>query len=483
MRCNLLFSTVLAVTHLLFGCALGVAQSAAQEVRLLFSTPQDVQDPWGRLHFGATPMQKLRDCEPPGFTLACCLPRADGSWDVYGQAFSRDATPEADTRAKNTWKLVHATTRDGTTFDNMETVCAGATGPWTDHLGLAYNPDAHEFLALKLLMDDNGFGYRAFFSGNGRDWTAYADKPLFYDGDSLGLFWSPVAKRFVCTNKTLQPYLKHIQDHGGTHPQNNNDQLRDRRVLAIRSSTDGRQWEPAESLMDVWNRLGSYRALPAELMLTPDADDPPDLEHYRGVGFWYHDRSYMVVLNYAASALTPRKHAPQLDTEWWVSRDGLKWERPYRDTNAVGDSFPGVVCITHNPLLIDGMILFHAGSQLLGIKQDRISFVGSRANAEFTTVPFVMPAAELQLNAAIPAPERPFAKQQAYVMVGILDDQGTVVPGFEPEKCALQNVDQIDLPLRWGDRSARELSGRSIRLRFYLRSANIYAVTSGAHAG
>ena len=139
--------------------------------------------------------------------------------------------------------------------------------------------------------------------------------------------------------------------------------------------------------MDVWNRLGNYRPLPTEFMLTPDADDPPDLEHYRGVGFWYHDRSYMVVLNYAASALTPRKHAPQLDTEWWVSRDGLKWERPYRDVNAVGDSFPGVVCITHNPLLIDGMVLFHTGNQLLGIPQDRISFVGSRANAEFSTVP------------------------------------------------------------------------------------------------
>ena len=38
--------------------------------------------------------------------------------------------------------------------------------------------------------------------------------PLFYDCDSLGLFWSPAAKRFVCTNKTLQPFLKHIQDHG-----------------------------------------------------------------------------------------------------------------------------------------------------------------------------------------------------------------------------------------------------------------------------
>jgi hypothetical protein len=121
----------------------------------------------------------------------------------------------------------------------------------------------------------------------------------------------------------------------------------------------------------------------------------------------------MVVLNYAASPLLPRKHGPQLDTEWWVSRDGLRWDRPYRDLNAVGDAFPGVVNITHNPMLIDGQLLFHFGNQLLGIKQDRLSYVGARAGAEFSTVPFSAPAADLYLNAAIPSPTRSFAAQQA----------------------------------------------------------------------
>jgi hypothetical protein len=470
-------SVVLAAANLFVGHAMS-AQAPAQEVKLLFSTSQDVTDTWGKLHFGATPMQRIRACEHPGFSLACCLPRPDGAWDVYGQVFTRDPAG-GDTKAKNIWKLVHATTRDGSGFENVKTVFEAEPGPWTDHLGLAYNPDAKEFLTLKLRMDDNGFGYRAYFSPDGQDWKEHPHNPLFYDCDSLGLFWSSQAHRFVCTNKTLQPFLKHIQDHGGTHPQNKNDNLRDRRVIAVRSSGDGRQWEPPDSMMDVWNRIGNYKPLPAEFMATPDADDPPDMEFYRGIGFWYHDRSYMVVLNYAASALTPRKHAPQLDTEWWVSRDGLRWDRPYRDVNALGDSFPGVVCITHNPLVIDGMLLFHFGSQLLGMKQDRISYVGSRANAEFSTVPFPMPDADLVLNAAVPAPDRGFATQQAYVMAAVLDDKGHVVPGFEPEKCVIQNADQIDLPLRWNGKSARELAGRNICLRFHLRSANIYAVTSG----
>jgi hypothetical protein len=82
------------------------------------------------------------------------------------------------------------------------------------------------------------------------------------------------------------------------------------------------------------------------------------------------------------------------------------------------------------------------------------------------------------LNAASPAPERPFAKDQAYVMVAVLDDKGSVIPGFEADKCVIRNEDRRDIPLKWGDASARQLVGRTIRLRFFVRSANIYAVTA-----
>jgi len=183
-----------------------------------------------------------------------------------------------------------------------------------------------------------------------------------------------------------------------------------------------------------------------------------------------------MMLHYAASPLLRDKHGPQLDTEWWFSRDGLRWERPYRNINATPD---GVKIITHNPMIIDGKILFHFGDKLYGMKEDRITFVGARANAEFSTVSFEMPDANLFLNAAVPSPDRAFAKNQAYIMTTIMDEKGNSIPGFEPEKCLIHDSDQIDLPLQWGEKSARELVGRKIRLRFYLRSANMYAVCSG----
>jgi hypothetical protein len=82
------------------------------------------------------------------------------------------------------------------------------------------------------------------------------------------------------------------------------------------------------------------------------------------------------------------------------------------------------------------------------------------------------------LNAAIPSPDRPFAEEQGYVMAAALDENGAIIRGFEAEKCVIHNEDRCDIPLKWADASARQLAGKTIRLRFCLRSAHIYAVTA-----
>jgi hypothetical protein len=444
--------------------------------KLLFSGTEDVFDPWGQLRFGVTPVRELGACAAPGFTVAAGFPRPDGSWDVFGQQMT-EVTPgdEPGTRIL-AWKLLRAATRDGQTLENQETVFE-QTAAWTDHIAIARNGDTGEYLALKLKVDNSGFAYTAFFSEDGTRWQAHPGNPLFYDGDAMSVFWSPVLRRFVCINKSLQPHRKRIIDHGGATPALGDDTLRDRRVLMMRSSPDGRRWEPSVSMNDVWNRNGRKSPIPPEFLTVPDENDPPDLEFYSGNAFWYHDRAYMMVLNYAASPLVARGHGPQLDNEWWTSRDGLSWERPARGVNALG-VFPAVPRLETPPMVVGGRMLFPRGGTLLGMPADRISCVAARANAEFSTRPFTMPAADLLLNAALPSPERPFAKDSAYLMAAVLDATGAVIPGFEAEKCLLQHEDRHDIPLRWDKRSARELAGKTVRLRFHLRGASIYAVTS-----
>jgi hypothetical protein len=48
----------------------------------------------------------------------------------------------------------------------------------------------------------------------------------------------------------------------------------------------------------------------------------------------------------------------------------------------------------------------------------------------------------------------------------------------EAEKCVIRDEDRRNIPLKWANASTRQLAGRTIRLRFYLRSAHIYAVTT-----
>ena len=444
--------------------------------KLLFSGSEDIGDTWGKLHFGVTPVRLVREGEAPAFAFGGCFPLADGSWEVFGQQLTEVAPGNDLTTRVMAWKFVRATTHDGATYDDQQTVFE-QSGSWTDHFAIAKNADTGEYLALKLKVDNSGFAYTAFFSSDGRKWEEHPGNPLFYDGDSMSLFWSPVLHRFVCINKSLQPYRKHIIDHGGPTPSLGDDSLRDRRVLMIRTSPDGRCWEPSVSLDDVWNRNGRKASIPAGFLTVPDDDDPPDLEFYSGNAFWYYDRAYMMVLNYAASAAAPRKHAPQLDNEWWTSRDGLQWQRPARGVNAL-EVFPQIPRLDTHPVVAGGSILFPRGHLMLGLPEDRISYVSARANGEFSTKSFSMPAADLFLNAAVPAPERPFATLQSYVMVTVLDENGNVVPGFEAEKCRIVNDDRPDIPLKWGDASLRQLAGQTVRLRFFLRSANIYAVTA-----
>jgi hypothetical protein len=146
------------------------------------------------------------------------------------------------------------------------------------------------------------------------------------------------------------------------------------------------------------------------------------------------------------------------------------------------DVFPSVPRIETHPMVIGGSILFVRGAMLLGLPEDRISYVSARSNAEFSTRRFVMPDADLLLNLAVPSVERLFAKDQAYVRVAVLDEKGEAIPGFEAEKCVIQGEDRRGIPLKWGEASARRVAGRTIRLRFGLRSASVYAVTASREA-
>ncbi len=440
-------------------------------LKLLFSDPEDVYDTWGRIGFGASPIRPIGNCENPGFELKCCMPREDGTWDVYGYTGGHDIYGEQGdpTKQLSRWRIHHALTKDGVHYAEAEVVFESAPGAWTHFASIAHNPLNHELLCIKGVLLKEGFENHVYHSKDGRQWIPGERNPVYYDGDSWGQLWSPRLRRWVTTTKSFQIVRKHLPDHGNTRT----GQVR--RVCSVRSSQDGDHWEPSDPVLI----HAGAPLLPVDLLITPDEKDPPELEFYRGVGFGYADRCFLMMLNYAASPppVNPRfpdKHGPQLDTEWWFSREGLKWSRPFREVDATPD---GVRVISHNPMIIGGKLLFHFGDKLFGMPEDRLTYLSARANVEFSTRTFSMPSKPLMLNAAIPSPDRPYATDQAYVMVAVLDEQDRVVQGYEREKCILKNLDKTNIPLRWADKDNQGLKGRKVRLRFFARAARIYAVS------
>ena len=138
-----------------------------QTWKLLFSDSQDVTDTWGLLEFGVTPVRQIREAEPPGFTFVGCFPLSDVVWQAFGQQMTEISRGNEPYDRMTAWKLIRATTRDGITFEGLETVLEAEPAAWTDHCAIAYNPDAKEYLLLKLKVDRSGFAYTAFFSSDG----------------------------------------------------------------------------------------------------------------------------------------------------------------------------------------------------------------------------------------------------------------------------------------------------------------------------
>jgi hypothetical protein len=161
-------------------------------------------------------------------------------------------------------------------------------------------------------------------------------------------------------------------------------------------------------------------------------------------------------------------------SEWAISRDGLNWKRPFRDTNVYEDQF---WLALQGPLEREGMLRFyHPDGRIASLPDDRIFYATCRANGEFSTHTFTMPTNGLTLNARATYREAEGDSGQAYVMCELLNPDGQVIPAYERTQCVLENVDGRDLPLLWDGKNAAERAGTEVRLRFFLRDAKVYGV-------
>jgi hypothetical protein len=438
------------------------AESPVRPV-LIFMQPTDALEPVGMLTFEANPLVLRGEITPVesdpaasrpareapglhgnarlGFRALLAVRQPDGGCLVFGNN-TEETTEQPRTFL---WRLYSARTPDGYHFTELYEVYRNPKGPWLIETSMVRQESTGRLFFYPWSRSDKpeqGHALWGFVSDDGRHWRPLSDKPVYLEHDAFGMMWDARTNRFLTGQVTDQPWTKPYADNMGSSK---------RRVLSMRTSQDGLRWQTV-------GNIGNNG------LITPDEHDPPDVEFYRMQPFAYGDL-------YAASPLTPNKHGPHLTCEWWVSADGLSWQRPWRSVDAQGDT-PYPVKMT--PMWFGREMLFWLAGQVCGLPEYRIASIGSRSNAEFSSVTFSMPDRTLLLNASVPRGHGLF--NQAYVQVELRDETNQVVPGYERDKCLFQNIDDTRIPLRWGDKTGTELVGRKVFLRFHLRKARIYAV-------
>ena len=441
-----------------------LASEAPFEPLLLFMERDDAYAPVGVLSFQANPLEERAAIElaegvsaeggqgrrAPRFHPLLAIPTGEGDSYVFGCTHHEDPGTEPRTFL---WQLYRGRTPDGYRLTEWKEVFRNPEEiPWLIESALVHQQATDELFFFTWSRHDQpeeGHALWGFSSGDGLDWQPLADRPIYVDHDAFGSMWDPHTGRFLTAQVTYQPWEKLYPDNIGPYQ---------RRVLSIMTSRDGLEWER------------QVDAGPGGL-ITPDADDTPDLEFYRMQPFRYGDRYVAMANLYTPSLIMPDVHGPHLGCEWWVSADGVRWNRPWRDVDAHGNApYP----VKMAPMWFGREMLFWTSGVVMGLPEYRLASIGARSNAEFSSRAIEMPDRPLLLNASVPIGRGLF--NQAYVAVEIRDASGNVIPGYEYDKCILQGVDDTRIPLSWEGRDGTELAGQKVQFRFYLRSARIYAI-------
>lgn len=382
------------------------------------------------------------------------------------------------------WSLLRGRTADGLQYEGIEVVFASppespAGKEWLGHAAMAWAARDGKLLCMKWSRGEGCHAAWCLVSSDGQDWRFALDRPAFEDHDSNGLMWDPRSSVFVDYQATYQAWPKPFVDNIGDAR---------RRVMHTRTSTDGVVWNPPESIS--WG--DSF--IPEDRLITPDDDDPAELEFYRFHAFPYAGRYVGMVLNYAPSPgrantrWRTTKHGPHLSGEWWLSDDGHAWRRPFRDVFAPGEA-PGI--IQHAPMTLGGrhLWLFNDGS-VFGLPEGCLFGVSSLASASLTTHPFPMPDRPLTVRAQFGHDGSPARgmRGQGYVMAELLDERGAVVEGCDRERCAYHDSgrpapsagvrDLSGPPLAWEGNRGTELAGRTVSVRLFFRDARVYGLST-----
>ena len=273
-------------------------------------------------------------------------------------------------------------------------------------------------------------------------------------------------------------------------------------VILSRDRKDMPQRQKVRSVYRVGSRDARSVSSPSVLALRPDLEDGPYIEFYQMSAFRYESLYLGFIERYHTC------EPPYADIELTCSRDGRSWQRvrprtaffsPPSNGRATGAfDLAGATPGNSPPILHQGAlwIYYYGGVSFHGdrfmthgrclglakLRQDGfVSLRAGRRQGSVTTPPFIWPGGVLQVNYRVLGGNLwrygGLDETDGWLRVEVLDAGGNVVPGYGRTENVPLYRDAVDAEPAWSDQPQNldALIGKTLSLRFLLRSAEIYA--------
>ena len=418
-----------------------------------------------RLHH-PTPREVVLVCDEPweGNTSGYFTVFRDG--DRY-RMYYRGSSHEPETGKASPQVTCYAESKDGIHWEKPDLGICEFNGSTDNNILLTGvgthnfapfkddNPACSEAARYKALARYQG-GLLAFQSADGLHWELMSEEPVITEGafDSQNLaFWDPARGKYVAYFRDFKDNVRDIKtctsedfidwtepqflDYGGAPPEHlyTNAAIPYFRAPHI--------------------KLGfPMRFMPDRNRLSHPVDGVSDgvfMTSRDGVR-WHRWREAFI--------------RPGLQVDRWMSRNNMTaWgivptesRRPdvppnlslYSTENYYSDT--GAVRLRRYTLRLDGFVSLHAPYE----------------GGTLMTRPLTFSGSELEINYSTSA--------AGSVQVGIIEPDGELIPGFDMEDCPPMYGDSVGEVVRWKEGpDIGKLAGRSVRLRFKLKDADLYS--------
>lgn len=343
------------------------------------------------------------------------------------------------------------------------------------------------------------------FSPDGKRWEKYPEAPLYptaFGGKKVPAPFvgeNPYRETTAADGRVRRQLLLPLSLSDAADPMF--DPVRERWVIYgkawIPGPDGGLGWKHAMGRSESRDLLHWSRP---EIVSFPDEEDGA-LEYHTSPVFFQHGCYFCL------NQILDRAGGGTMDIELMLSRDGLKWSRPFRGDwwlkRSEGARFDSGTIVTNADRIIDGdEMRFYYGAYSSGAIGGGANITGDQQKSGVGLV--TLPLDRFAGLRSEPVP--PTAKVKSPPDLGqvtlkaldlsgvggirinadaegggvrceILDEDGYRMPGFDRDSCESMRGDSLRHEVKWKSHGPADLPPGRYQIRLYLEKATAYAVT------